>query len=185
MPRRKYDTKQSAILDALGSVHEEHIVAKARLRAEIEAAFKDRMTDYEIKKSRLMNEALGAGVAKTDIGRRIGTSNWDTLHSLLSRTADDYAAVTAKPEWSYDGASKTLWLHFVEHEWPQTPEGITGDAEYTVSKWGGEHGAAFAGLVQLTFVKGDEIMRRMEGYRPWGFVQEMTDEQFKQNGWKA
>lgn len=89
MPRRKYTPQQAAALALIEEIHQEHVNAKATLRREIEQAFDDRMTDREIKKSLAMNAALAMGVAKTDIGRAIGTSNFETIKNLLARTAGD------------------------------------------------------------------------------------------------
>jgi hypothetical protein len=90
MPRRKYTPSQAAALKHLESIHEAHKVAKATLRRRIEQEFADRLNDFELKKSRAMNEALDLGVAKSDMGRVLGTSHWATLNELISRTADDF-----------------------------------------------------------------------------------------------
>ena len=75
MPRRKYDTKQEAGLEVLREIHVKHMLAKAHLKAEIEKQYEARLADFEMQKSKEMNRLLDMDVAKTDLGRQIGTQN--------------------------------------------------------------------------------------------------------------
>lgn len=97
MANRKYDHQQQAELNLLSEMHVEHMKAKAVLRSQIQAQLTDALADMEIKKSQQANKALAAKVTKTDIGRAIGTSNWETIEAFLARTARDFTAADFDP----------------------------------------------------------------------------------------
>jgi hypothetical protein len=84
MGRRQYDADQREKLDALSAIHLQRVRQRAALRLQVEAQLRDALHGLEIRESRAANHALSLGVTKTDIGRAIGTSNWETLRKLLS-----------------------------------------------------------------------------------------------------
>ena len=97
MAGRKYSPQQQAELDLLAAVHLEKVRAKAVLRATIEAQLADALNDLSIKESQQANRALASKVTKTDIGRALGTANWETIESVLARTAGDLTAADFDP----------------------------------------------------------------------------------------
>lgn len=97
MPAKKYTPQQQAELDLLTAVHLEKVKAKAVLRATIEAQLADALNDLSIKESQQANRALDAKITKTDIGRALGTANWQTIEAILARTAGDLTASDFDP----------------------------------------------------------------------------------------
>lgn len=180
MGRRKYDPEVSAKLEQLAGVHKAHVIAKAELRQQIEMALRDKLGDYELRKSRLMNELATMGAAKTDLGRAIGTANWDTIQNLMARTAEDYAIdqEAATSLWSREGDTVTVRL--VAEPWVGVEGGISGNAVYAVTAWDQPENE---GRVKLRFVSGDENMRMFEAVRPTGLVQQFVESVFEKNGW--
>ena len=85
MSRRRYDATQRAALDALAAIHLEKVSSRAAMRLHLEAQLRGALNDLELRESRAANDALASNVTKTDIGRAIGTANWNTLHSVLDR----------------------------------------------------------------------------------------------------
>jgi hypothetical protein len=85
LSRRPYAPHQQAALDLLAAAHLAKVKAKATLRATIEAQLASALNDLAVKESEQANRALIVGVKKADIGRAIGTTNWDTLQAVLAR----------------------------------------------------------------------------------------------------
>lgn len=97
MAGRKYTPQQRAELDLLAAVHMEKVKAKAVLRATIEAQLADVLNDLSIRESQQANRAFAVKVTKTDIGRALGTANWETIEAVLARTAGDLTAADMDP----------------------------------------------------------------------------------------
>lgn len=95
MPRRTYNPAQRVPLDRLGALHRDYIMERATIRERIQREYEAQLQKLMILKSQAANEAIRAGVAKTDIGRAVGTSNWETINELLSLTAGDWAVKDA------------------------------------------------------------------------------------------
>lgn len=95
MPRRKYNAAQEAGLEFLASIHVKHTLARAHMRAEIERQYEVKLADFEMQKSKEMNRLLAMGVSKSDLGRSIGSQNWDTMKRLLALSVDTPVAPAA------------------------------------------------------------------------------------------
>lgn len=91
MPKRKYDTQQQAELDLLAAIHEEKVMGRAVIRRRIEAELRDALNDLELKESAQANKCMALKVTKTDIGRAVGTANFDSINAMLARTSLDVA----------------------------------------------------------------------------------------------
>jgi hypothetical protein len=92
-----YGTAQQDKIRQLHSLHADFVIAKANMKAEIEAAYKLKLRDFELRESRLMNEALGMGIAKTTISAAVAVTNWDALSEKFALTAEEFFAVV-EPE---------------------------------------------------------------------------------------
>lgn len=103
MPAKRKTNEQLTKLKQLSEIHTGYIVAKAEMRALIEAEFETRLRDWELKESRAMNEAKRLGIPQTDIGRAVGTSNWDTLKAKYALTAFDFVESTLSMSWEIHG----------------------------------------------------------------------------------
>lgn len=97
MAGRRYTPAQKAAIGLLQQVHMEKVQARATLKMQIEAAFKDSLVDIGIRESQAANAALAAGITKTDIGRAMGTANFETIKAVLARTAGDLTAADFMP----------------------------------------------------------------------------------------
>ena len=87
---KKLSAVAEARLERLREKHTEKMVAKANLKAEIEAAYRSKLRDLDFDESRLMNECLLAGVPKSRIGLAVGTQNWDRLNAMYALTEDEF-----------------------------------------------------------------------------------------------
>lgn len=123
MPNNKnYTPEQDAILFQLREEHARHLIAKSTLRAEIEAAFRDRLRDFEYRKSVLMNKAVttvngrGKAISKSDVAKQLGTMNQVTLNRLYAIAADEYAE-KAPEFWgdqiTYDEDTRLITTHWL------------------------------------------------------------------------
>lgn len=169
MPRRKYDREQQAILDKLAAVHREQVVTKADMRAEIEAAFRARLAEFDVQKSLLANQAVSRGVAKSDVQRAISSGNWDTLRKLLDLTAAQFVEESTEVrEFTYNPDSQTIAVDVTGKLWPGFGrEGVTGQAVFAVRRFTGEFGPSHEGAWHPVWVSGDQALKRMEAERPY------------------
>lgn len=185
MPRRKYDREQQAILDKLAAVHREQVVTKADMRAEIEAAFRARLAEFDVQKSLLANQAVSRGVAKSDVQRAISSGNWDTLRKLLDLTAAQFVEESTEVrEFTYNPESQTIAVDVTGRLWDgYGAEGVTGQATFAVRRFTGEFGASHIGEWHARFVSGDEKLRRMEADRPYAMTHNYWQQVAREEGW--
>lgn len=101
--KRSYDLGQRTKLALLRQVHEDSVTARTEMRARIEEEYRERMEQFDYRKSRLMNELRGMGVAKTDIGLAVRLAHWPSLEALYALTAHEYTGAR-EPVEQY-----TLW----------------------------------------------------------------------------
>lgn len=177
----KVSQEAHAALRVLSKAHEDEQLSRLRIRAEIEAAYEQKLYDLRLQKSKAARYALEKGATKTAVGRAMGTSSFNTIQALLALSEPVTAYVPQSP-YEYDAVSKTLRVHWFEYDWPGR-EPITGDAEYAVSAWGAEHGDKFAGAVRLVMSGGDPVMEMLQSPRPWGPATELIESVFNENGW--
>lgn len=112
MTTLKYE--QQAKITQLAAAHTQYVLAKAELRAKVEAEYQNKLRDYELRESYLMNEALNLNVPKTVIGRTIGTTNWHTIAERLSLTADEFTTVAENQQYVVDKANKMFTVNWQE-----------------------------------------------------------------------
>lgn len=119
MPRRKYSPEVEGKLAAIAAVHKEHVIARAELRERIEQQFRKELAEYDYRKSRLANEAIHMGAAKSDVKRALSNGNWDNLVKLLAltetetRVEADYAP--SDPVWEFEPHKERVrvkWSHW-------------------------------------------------------------------------
>lgn len=139
MPPKKLTPIQTAKLRTLESVHADYVSAKATLRAEVEAQFEQRLRDFELRESRLMNEAKQAGVPKTVIGRAVGLANWEVLEAKYSLTAEEFlkSLSGSGPDFTLTDRKDAGGWRIVLVHWYVLPTGEvvnhpTGGSEWTV-----------------------------------------------------
>lgn len=89
--QRKYTQEQRNALQVLIALHGQKVHQKAVIRAQVEAEIAERIEKLSIKESRAASEAFELGVTKTDIGRAIGTSHWQTIQDTIMRTTLEVA----------------------------------------------------------------------------------------------
>jgi len=97
MPKKIYSPAQLAHLKMVSEIHLKKVKAKALLRAEIEATLNDALNDIALEESRAANEAINAGVTRTDVGRALGTANWESIKNILARTENTFKAEDFDP----------------------------------------------------------------------------------------
>ena len=79
----RISSQQATYIAALNAQHKEEIVARAEMRAAIEAEYHLKLEGYRQRKAMLMIEALDAGIPKSQLGRAIGTTDWKTIQDML------------------------------------------------------------------------------------------------------
>jgi hypothetical protein len=113
------NAQQQAKLNELTQVHAAKITFAAELRSRIEAELAQKGRDYELRESRLMNEAVALGVPKTVVGRAVGLANWNVLAAKYALTADEYIAEPVAEQFVVDTQLSTLtvnWYEFTDGE---------------------------------------------------------------------
>jgi len=139
MARRNYNPDQKAEMGLLESIHLEKVTRKAKIRQEIEDAMRDRLVEIELRESMQANACLNAGVSKTDIGRAVGTANFETIKNMLARTKNDKS--------SADFVPASEWAQYVEYQPHPTDPGLS--------------------RMLVTFpVTGEQVHRTVEGQHP-------------------
>lgn len=109
-------TVQQAKLAQLSALHGQYVLAKAELRAKVEAEYQNKLRDFELRESRLMNEALILDIPKTVIGRTIGSANWSTLKAKYELTSNEFVQREQLPQFELDLENKTILIHWAEIE---------------------------------------------------------------------
>lgn len=137
MPPKKLTPIQTAKLRTLESVHADYVSAKATLRAEIEAQFEQRLRDFELRESRLMNEAKQAGVPKTVIGRAVGLANWEVLEAKYLLTADEFlkSLSGSGPDFTLTDRVNDKGFRLVYANWYVLPTGEVVTREENAEPW--------------------------------------------------
>lgn len=79
----KYTREQKAILQQLEEVHAEHVYKRSEMRRLIEAEYEQKLEALRVRKAVLMIEGKRLGIAKTKLGRSVGTSDWKTIEEYL------------------------------------------------------------------------------------------------------
>lgn len=118
----RYNASQQAKVANLAAIHSDYVLAKANLRAEIEAAFQQKLRDFELRESRAMNEALNEGVAKSTISQIVSVTNWNSLSDKFALTADEFYEEPEVPqiEVEFNGVKGMFKLNWTEWEGVRT-----------------------------------------------------------------
>jgi len=113
--KKHYTPTQSAKLTQLRQLHADKIIFNATVEAEIRATIEQKSRDFELRESRMMNEAKALGVPKTEIGRAVGLANWSILEAKYALTADEFVGIEV-PQYAFDKTGMLLTVHFYEFD---------------------------------------------------------------------
>lgn len=127
----RYQTRlnptQAAKLSQLEGLHAQKVQFNATIEAEIRAQIADKSRDFELRESRLMNEAKSLGVPKTVIGRAVGLANWAILEDKYRLTSDEFIEVQ-REQYILDWPNRLLtlfWWEFPNGERISVDEGVS------------------------------------------------------------
>lgn len=81
--KKVYNSEQRALLEHAEDVCARFSVEKAGLRLWLAREAERRMASLERDRADALNEALAAGVQKSDLLNALGVKNWDTLQRAL------------------------------------------------------------------------------------------------------
>lgn len=118
---------KNLLLRQLTEIRKEEVLAKATLKAEIEARYREELAAIRYRMSRAANQAKEAGASATRIGRAIGTSNWDTIRSLLDLSAAEFAPTPSQraheEPWTVNVGADGLPVSVTLHEYKDKATG--------------------------------------------------------------
>lgn len=122
----RLNPQQAAKLSQLEGLHAQKVQFNATIEAEIRAQIADKSRDFELRESRLMNEAKALGIPKTAIGRAVGLANWAILEQKYKLTAEEFIEVE-REQYILDWPNRTLvlfWWDFPDGQRVSVDDGV-------------------------------------------------------------
>lgn len=95
-------------MDLIASLHEKRVSQRAALRRAIEAEFEQRLAVIDGQIAVEVAKGAGMGIAKTKLGRAIGTTDWATIQAKidLGTTLGGPLRVGGRFSWGYRSYNK-------------------------------------------------------------------------------
>lgn len=122
----KPNPEQKQSLDALARKNKQIRTHRADARARIEQQIEEEMVVLLVEQSQLANQCVDLGVSKTRVGRAMGTTNWETITTVLSLATPER---TAEPEPAEEAGEETPVKQVVPEQ-PRLREYGFGDRTY-------------------------------------------------------
>lgn len=139
-------THAKSALDAVKDKHLAYTIARATIKAELEAELEERVSSFRIERDIAMRLADEAGVPRTQLGKAIGTTNYRTVQDILNSANEGIPhidQVSTKFSLTSVNAEAGIWVLSLHNVGAGN---ISGSAEV---KLAGD---------ELMFVDGDEFI---------------------------
>ena len=123
---------KNARLSAVNKAKQAYVMAKTNLEQRLREQMREELANLQTQIDIAVRYAYDAGESKRDIGRALGTSNYNTINESLERTSgvaevvgdDPYNQVFSMMD------SETVVVSYDNHG----PSGYSGEARFTVKK---------------------------------------------------